>query len=86
MKISKFNLINKVKLHENDKGSIQVQIASLTHDIDILTQHLIKFKKDFHSKNGLIKKVNKRKKFLKYLKNYNLNEYLSLIEKLNIRK
>lgn len=82
----KFNSINKVKLNEKDKGSVQVQIASLSCDIDILTKHLTTFKKDFHSKLGLIKKVNKRKKLLKYLKKKNINKYNTIIEQIGLRK
>lgn len=86
IKISKANLINKVKIHENDKGSVQVQIASLSYEIEILTKHLTSFKKDLHSKVGLIRKVNKRKKLLKYLKNENLKKYTTIIEQLGLRK
>jgi len=52
-------------------GSIGYQILKLSEDIKSLTEHLKKFKKDHHSKYGLIKKVSKRKSFLRYLKKNN---------------
>ncbi len=82
----KIDSINKVKLHDNDCGSSYVQIASLTYDIHLLTTHLKSFKKDNHSKRGLIKKVNKRRSLLKYLKKKDKNKYTYIIKCLNIRK
>ena len=52
--------------HEKDTGSSEVQIAHLTVKIENLSQHIKKFKKDTHSKLGLTKSVNKRKKLLSY--------------------
>lgn len=86
IKNNKLDIIEEIKLHENDKGSVQIQIASLSHEINVLTQHLSVFKKDKHSKTGLIKKVNRRKKLLKYIKKNSIKKYLLLIEKLGIRK
>lgn len=78
--------INKIKINEKDVGSTAVQIAVLSYDISIITEHLNKFKKDLHSKIGLIKKVNQRKKLLRYLKNKDKNKYFFVIKELNIRK
>jgi len=86
MNTSKVELIKNLKLHDNDCGSVYVQIASLSYDINLLTNHLNKFKKDFHSKRGLIQKVNRRKRLLKYLKNEDQNKYISTIKYLKIRK
>ena len=82
----KISVINKFKLHDNDCGSSSVQIISLSYDINILTEHLKSFKKDNHSKRGLIKKVSTRKRLLNYLKKKNNNTYNSIIKYLNIRK
>lgn len=84
--INKLNLIDKVKLHKKDCGSSIVQISLLSFQIDELTAHLQKFKKDKHSKIGLIKKVNLRKNLLKYLKNKNAEQYQYITKYLNIRK
>ena len=82
----KNELIKSLKIHEKDCGSVFVQIASLSYDIKKITNHLNKFKKDFHSKRGLIKKVNTRKKLLKYLKRKDELKYQSTIKYLKIRK
>ncbi|MDP2762928.1 MAG: 30S ribosomal protein S15 [Enterobacteriaceae bacterium] len=84
--IKKDELISKFKLHKNECGSTEVQISSLSYEINILTDHLKTHKKDFHSRVGLIKKVNSRKSLLKYLKLKNVNKYIDLIKELNIRK
>ncbi|MCD6517514.1 MAG: 30S ribosomal protein S15, partial [Candidatus Aminicenantes bacterium] len=51
-----------------------------------LTEHFSTHKKDFHSKQGLLKLVGKRKNLLNYLKNKDINSYNKVIKKLNIRK
>jgi len=84
--LNKKELINKFKLHENDCGSIEIQISSLSWDILTLTTHLKTHRKDFHSRRGLMNKVNKRKKLLKYLNIKNKDLYLNIIKKLGIRK
>lgn len=83
---NKSDLISQVKLHEKDSGSTCVQISSLSYDINMLTEHLKKFKKDNHSKRGLIGKVNRRKRLLKYIKKTDHEKYESIIKYLNIRK
>lgn len=84
--IKKNEIMNKFKIHEKDCGSTEVQIALLSDDINILISHFKKHKKDLHSKIGLLKKVNKRKNLLKYLKLKNIDKYLNLIKELGIRK
>ncbi len=86
LKSDKHDLFKEFMLHEKDCGSIEIQIVLLSEKIKYLTEHMKKHKKDFHSCMGLIKKVSKRKKFLKYLKNKNEEKYKDLIQKLNIRK
>jgi len=83
---NKMKYINKFKLHDKDYGSISVQIINLSYEIDLLTGHLKIFKKDKHSKIGLIKKINRRKKFLKYLKKTDVKLYETIVKDLEIRK
>lgn len=71
---------------DNNSGITEFQISLLSYDITNISEHLNKFKKDLHSKIGLLKKVNKRKKLLKYLKKNNETRYINIIKKLNIRK
>jgi small subunit ribosomal protein S15 len=82
----KQELIKKFALHENDTGSPEVQIAILTERIRNLTEHIKANKKDLHSRRGLIGMVNKRRKFLNYLKRESEERYRKIIEALNIRE
>jgi len=68
-----------------DTGSVDVQIALLTTDINKLTEHFKLHVKDFHSKQGLIRKVNLRRKLLAYLKRSSFDRYTKLITSLKIR-
>lgn len=82
----KQNIINQYATHEGDTGSPEVQIAVLTEEIKILTEHLKVNIHDFHSKRGLLMKVGKRRNLLEYLKRTDVNRYRTLIEKLGLRK
>jgi len=82
----KQELIKKFALHENDTGSPEVQIAVLTERIRNLTEHIKANKKDLHSRRGLIRMVNKRRKLLNYLKRESEERYRKIIEALNIRE
>jgi len=82
----KQSIINEYKIHENDTGSPEVQIAILTKRINQLTEHLKQHKKDYHSRRGLLKMVGKRRALLNYLKEKDLDRYKNLIEKLELRK
>ena len=68
-----------------DVGSSEVQIALLTRRILLLTEHFKKHKKDEHSRYGLIKLVNRRKKILSYLRRKDFSGYSSLIKALALR-
>lgn len=85
-KEKKQTIIKDFKIHDKDTGSVQVQIAILTERINSLTEHFQTHKKDHHSRRGLLRMVNQRRKLLDYLKRHDPKEYNSLIEKLNIRK
>ncbi|MGL4252217.1 MAG: 30S ribosomal protein S15 [Metamycoplasmataceae bacterium] len=82
----KLELINEFGGNAKNSGSIEVQIAILTEDIENLKPHFLKNKKDLHSKRGFIAKIEQRKKYLVYLKENNYESYVSLIAKLGIRK
>jgi len=82
----KQTVIEMYKLHENDTGSPEVQVALLTQRINNLTEHLKIHKKDFHSRRGLLKMVGHRRALLNYLKERNFERYRTLIEKLGLRR
>ena len=67
-------------------GSTEVQVALLTKKINELSEHFKVHKKDHHSRRGLLGMINNRRKFLKYIKGKNEEDYLSLIKKLGLRK
>ncbi len=77
---------NEYKLHEQDTGSAEVQVALLTSRIKELTEHLKIHKKDHSTRRGLIMMVNKRRKLLTYLQKQDDGRYKELIEKLGLRK
>lgn len=85
-KEKKMKIIQDNKMHERDTGSAQVQIALLTERINSLTDHFKLHQKDHHSRQGLLRLVNQRRKLLDYLKKSDREEYEKLIKKLNLRK
>ena len=78
-------IINEYKRGEGDTGSPEVQVSLMTGRIKYLTEHFKAHKKDFHSRLGLQKLVNKRRKLLKYLKKMDKTRYTSLIQSLGLR-
>ncbi len=84
--MEKKEIIDKFKLSENDTGSVQVQVALLTERINHLNEHLKLNKKDNHSRRGLLQMVGKRKGFLLYLKEKDIEAYRKLIKELGIRE
>jgi len=85
-KDKKNKIIKKFKVHDNDTGSAQVQIAILSEEIKELTEHLKIHKKDHSSRRGLLRKVSLRRSLLKYLAKEDLAAYEELIKKLKIKK
>ncbi|WP_299982306.1 30S ribosomal protein S15 [uncultured Pseudoteredinibacter sp.] len=71
---------------EGDTGSPEVQVALLTHNINKLQGHFSDHKQDHHSRRGLIRMVNQRRKLLDYLKGKDLTRYAALIKKLGLRR
>ncbi|MEK7602770.1 MAG: 30S ribosomal protein S15 [Patescibacteria group bacterium] len=79
-------VIAKLATTKTDTGSPAVQVGILTERIKELTEHLKINKHDFMARRGLLQMVGKRKKLLKYLAEQDSQAYLTLIEKLKIRK
>ncbi|KAA0204460.1 30S ribosomal protein S15 [Lawsonia intracellularis] len=84
--LQKKSIINVYAKHEGDTGSPEVQVALLTARIEVLTEHFKLHKKDFHSRQGLLKLVSRRRKLLSYLKSRNIQSYRDVIAKLGLRK
>ena len=82
----KAQVIKKHQRSELDTGSSEVQVALLTYRIKELTEHFKVHKKDVHSRLGLVKLVNRRKKLLNYLRNTSPDVYQKLIVDLDLRK
>lgn len=86
LKDEKNAVIEAYKTHEKDTGSPEVQIAILTKEINLLTEHLKIHAKDHHSRRGLLKKVGHRRNLLNYLMKKDIMRYREIIAKLGIRK
>lgn len=71
---------------ETNTGSIPAQIALLTEEVKVLTEHLHRNKKDQACRRALLGKVGKRRRFLTYLMKKDIQGYRELIKKLGIRK
>jgi small subunit ribosomal protein S15 len=84
--MEKQTVIQNYRLHENDTGSPEVQVAILTQRINNLTGHLKMHKKDFHSRRGLLKMVGQRRALLNYMREHDFERYRVLIEKLGLRR
>ena len=75
----------RYKLHENDSGSAQVQVAVLTARIAYMTKHMATNKKDYASLRGLTAMVTRRRKLLEWLLREDLNEFKRITSELGIR-
>ena len=85
-KTRKSELISEFSNGEGDNGSPEVQIALLTEDIHNLTEHLKVHKKDFTSRRGLLMKVGRRSKLLRYLRKKDVERYKAIIGRLGLRR
>lgn len=84
--INKEDIIKKYRLSKNDTGSAEVQIALLSERIALLTEHLKVHRHDFHTRNGLMVMVGRRKRLLTYLKRRSEERYQKLIKSLGLRR
>tara|TARA_S200000501_G_scaffold209517_1_gene196827 strand:+ start:374 stop:643 length:270 start_codon:yes stop_codon:yes gene_type:complete len=82
----KNEIVSNFAVSDGDTGSPQVQIALLTANIESLQKHFKDHTKDHHSRQGLIRMVNSRRKLLDYLKGKDSAAYSSVLEALNLRK
>ena len=82
----KTEVINEYATKKGDTGSPEVQVAILTERIRNLTDHFKAHKKDNHSRQGLLKLVNQRRKLLDYVKLKNEDRYEDLRKRLGLRR
>ena len=82
----KAEIVKEYQLEDGDTGSPEVQVALLTHNINSLQNHFSEHKKDHHSRRGLIRMVNQRRKLLDYLKDKDGLRYQALIKSLELRR
>lgn len=82
----KAQIVQEHQRSEGDTGSPEVQVALLTANINKLQEHFAVHKHDHHSRRGLIRMVNQRRKLLDYLKSKDVNRYAELIKKLGLRR
>ncbi|MBQ1318692.1 MAG: 30S ribosomal protein S15 [Solobacterium sp.] len=85
-KETKQQIIKDFARFEGDTGSVEVQVAMLTKQINLLTEHLKAHKKDYSSSRGLMKMVGKRRNLMEYLKKNDVNRYRELVKRLGLRK
>lgn len=78
--------IKNVARHPEDTGSADVQVAILSRQIEELTTHLKKNKKDFHSRRGLLQMVADRRTHLRYLEKNDKRRYSAVVKKLGLKK
>lgn len=83
-KEKKQKIIAEFEVHKGDTGSPEVQIALLTERINQLSEHLKKFKKDAHSRRGLLSMVNRRRRLLEYLRKKDEARYEAVAKKLSL--
>lgn len=82
----KTEIIEEYRLDNSDTGSPEVQVALLSARIAELTEHFNEHKKDHHSRQGLLRMVNRRRKLLDYLKSKDSDRYRNLIKSLGLRR
>ncbi|MCY0966978.1 30S ribosomal protein S15 [Parathalassolituus penaei] len=82
----KAEIVKEFQTVEGDTGSPEVQVALLTFNIQGLQGHFKEHGKDHHSRRGLIRMVNQRRKLLDYLKKKDSSRYLNLIQRLGLRR
>lgn len=82
----KQTVIEEYRRGDQDTGSPEVQVALLTARINELTGHFQEHKKDHHSRQGLVRLVNQRRKLLDYLRSKDVERYRNLIQRLGLRR
>jgi len=82
----KSGIIKEYQLDKSDTGSPEIQVALLTARIEDLSGHFKTHTHDHHSRQGLLRMINRRRKLLDYVKSKNIERYRSLISRLGLRK
>lgn len=82
----KASIVQEFKTKDGDTGSPEVQVALLTSNINKLQEHFKVNKHDHHSRRGLIRMVNQRRKLLDYVKGKSTDRYVELIKRLGLRR
>jgi small subunit ribosomal protein S15 len=85
-KQTKQEIIDKFRLHQEDSGSPEVQIALLTEKIRYLTEHFKVHKRDHASRRGLLRMVGQRRRLLDYLKATQVDRYRRVVKDLGLRR
>ncbi len=85
-KDDKQEIIGKFKIHEEDSGSPEVQVALLTEKIRYLTDHFKVHKRDHASRRGLLRMVGQRRRLLDYLKASEIDRYRKVVKELGLRR
>jgi small subunit ribosomal protein S15 len=84
--VEKSDIVEKYQRAQGDTGSPEVQVALLSNRISHLTGHFQTHKGDHHSRRGLLRMVNQRRKLLDYLKSKDAERYKTLISSLGLRR
>jgi small subunit ribosomal protein S15 len=85
-KVAKQEIIDKFRIHQEDSGSPEVQIALLTEKIRYLTEHFKVHKRDHASRRGLLRMVGQRRRLLDYLKATEADRYRKVVKELGLRR
>ncbi len=83
---TKAKIVEDYRQSDTDTGSPEVQVALLTANIKHLSDHFSVHKKDHHSRRGLLRMVNQRRKLLDYLNSKDSDRYKDLIKRLGLRR
>ena len=82
----KSQIVEEYQREKTDTGSPEVQVALLTNNINNLSGHFGEHKHDHHSRRGLLKMINQRRKLLDYLSKKDASRYQDLIKRLGLRR
>ena len=85
-KTKKQEIMKEFATKDGDTGSPEVQIALLTYQVNDLTEHLKKHKKDHHSRKGLLKMVAKRRRLINFLQRKDEKRAKEVLGKLKLSK
>lgn len=82
----KSKIVDEFHRGSRDTGSPEVQIALMTARIEHLSTHFKTHIHDHHSRQGLLRLVNRRRKLLDYLRKKDVERYRELIARLGLRR